>query len=196
MSIVDHPNTSTQRIGDVAMYSAEVIRDNLYSHRSLLCHGCELSVPGMGTAMFFWNIQDNHDSKAKVGLSACNPTEAAAVVSLTKWLILCGTPKASISIITPYKGQKMEILSLLRKKKINPPFQPHGADKVSSISYERPVIVSTVDRYQGDKNDVVILSLVRTKPGNRFVALQNRFIVATSRARIGFYVIGMLRELP
>ena len=34
MSIVDHPNTSTQRIGDVAMYSAEVIRDNLYSHRS------------------------------------------------------------------------------------------------------------------------------------------------------------------
>eukprot|EP00951_Prasinocladus_malaysianus_P044981 scaffold590315_cov42-Prasinocladus_malaysianus.AAC.1 len=52
------------------------------------------------------------------------------------------------------------------------------------------VIVSTVDRYQGDENDIVILSLVRTRPGNRFVALRNRFIVAASRARLAFYVIG------
>ena len=85
----------------------------------------------------------------------------------------------------------MEIISQLRKEKLIPAFQPHGQDRAPSTSNESPVIVSTVDRYQGDENDVVILSLVRTKPGNRFVALQNRFIVATSRARIGFYVIGM-----
>ena len=47
-----------------------------------------------------------------------------------------------------------------------------------------------MDRYQGDENDVVILSLVRTRPGNRFVALKNRFIVAASRARLGFYILG------
>lgn len=32
--------------------------------------------------------------------------------------------------------------------------------------------------------------LVTFKPCNRFVALRNRFIVAASRARIGFYVLG------
>ena len=52
------------------------------------------------------------------------------------------------------------------------------------------VFVSTVDRFQGDENDIIILSLVRTKPGNRFIALTNRFIVALSRARLGCYVIG------
>ena len=52
------------------------------------------------------------------------------------------------------------------------------------------VTVSTVDRYQGDENDIVILSLVRAQPGNRFVALLNRFIVAVSRARMGMYVVG------
>lgn len=191
MNIIDHPDTSSQRVGDAAMRTRRVKREHLDSYRSLLCQGCELSVPGMGTSIYFWNIQDNHDIRAKVGLSACNPTEAAAVVSLTKWLILCGTPKAAISIITPYKGQKMEIISQLRKENLIPAFQPHGQDRTPSTSNESPVIVSTVDRYQGDENDVVILSLVRTKPGNRFVALQNRFIVATSRARIGFYVIGM-----
>ena len=40
------------------------------------------------------------------------------------------------------------------------------------------VNVSTVDRYQGDENDIIILSLVRTKPGNRFIALHNhKFVI-------------------
>ena len=47
-----------------------------------------------------------------------------------------------------------------------------------------------MDRYQGDENDIVILSLVRARPGNRFVALLNRFIVAVSRARLGLYIVG------
>lgn len=36
----------------------------------------------------------------------------------------------------------------------------------------------------------MILSTVRVKPGNRFVSLLNRFIVAASRARLGFYIVG------
>jgi hypothetical protein len=55
--------------------------------------------------------------------------------------------------------------------------------------------ISTVDRYQGDENDIVILSLVRCKPGNRFVGLLNRFIVATSRARLGFFIIGTVEAV-
>jgi hypothetical protein len=55
--------------------------------------------------------------------------------------------------------------------------------------------VSTVDRYQGDENDIIILSLVRCTPGNRFVGLQNRFVVAVSRARLGFFVVGAVKAL-
>ena len=55
--------------------------------------------------------------------------------------------------------------------------------------------ISTVDRYQGDENDIVILSLVRCRPGNRFVGLKNRFVVAVSRARLGFFVVGSVQAL-
>ena len=55
--------------------------------------------------------------------------------------------------------------------------------------------ISTVDRYQGDENDIVILSLVRCRPGNRFVGLKNRFVVAVSRARLGFFVVGSVKAL-
>lgn len=65
---------------------------------------------------------------------------------------------------------------------------------LGGVRHQQPpkpaLTISTVDRYQGDENDIVILSLVRVKPGNRFVSLLNRFIVASSRARLGFYIVG------
>lgn len=40
----------------------------------------------------------------------------------------------------------------------------------------RRIFLSTVDRYQGDENDIIIMSLVCTNP-NRFISLRKRFIV-------------------
>ena len=125
------------------------------------------------------------ESIPKAGLSACNETEANAVVSLTKYMLTCGVPPASITIITPYKGQKTLITKSLARQKIIPPFRKDNPPPRGTS-----IIISTVDKYQGDENDIVILSLVRVKTGNRFVALKNRFIVATSRARLGFYIVG------
>ncbi len=71
----------------------------------------------------------------------------------------CGTPATCISVITPYKGQKTTIVRATR------PFNELAQ-----------LVVSTIDRYQGDENDIVILSLVRSIPGNRFVALKNRYV--------------------
>jgi hypothetical protein len=149
------------------------------------------SVPGLKKNIFFWDLAGNAESRPVAGLSACNQAEAEAVASLTKWLLLCGCPPASISIITPYKGQKSAITLALRKNKSLPPFrhdQPLPARNTT-------ITVSTVDRYQGDENDIVILSLVRCSPGNRFVGLQNRFVVAVSRARLGLYVIGSVKAV-
>ena len=184
--IKDHPHTVLQRIGDQFMKYAhdEKEKDRLGRHRSLWqSHG--RYVPGILPTIFFWNISGNKEGRPIAGLSACNPIEAEAVANLTKWLMVCGVPAASISIITPYKGQKMLIQKLLRQLKCLPAYGRDGPPARSTI-----VTVSTVDRYQGDENDVVILSLVRTQPGNRFVGLLNRFIVAVSRARMGFYIVG------
>jgi len=54
------------------------------------------------------------------------------------------------------------------------------------------VKVQTVDNYQGEENEIVIVSLVRSnKLGNiGFVKLENRINVALSRARVGLYVFG------
>ena len=54
------------------------------------------------------------------------------------------------------------------------------------------VRVTTVDNYQGEENDVIILSLVRSNQEGSvgFLGTDNRVCVALSRARNGFYAFG------
>lgn len=47
--------------------------------------------------------------------------------------------------------------------------------------------VTTVDKYQGQQNDIALVSLVRTKAVGHVRDLR-RLIVAASRARLGLYV--------
>jgi superfamily I DNA and/or RNA helicase len=48
------------------------------------------------------------------------------------------------------------------------------------------------DNYQGEENDIIILSLVRSNTDKSigFVKTHNRICVALSRARCGLFVIG------
>jgi helicase required for RNAi-mediated heterochromatin assembly 1 len=191
VEILDHHHTSVQCVGDVVLRSCVDDRQVKYlaEHRSTWPDNGR-SVPGLSQNIYFWDLLNNSESRPIAGLSACNQNEAEAVAYLTKWLLLCGCPPASISIITPYKGQKTAITLALRKNNCLPSFR-----------YDKPpargttITISTVDRYQGDENDIVILSLVRCNPGNRFVGLQNRFVVAMSRARLGFFVIGSVKAV-
>lgn len=51
--------------------------------------------------------------------------------------------------------------------------------------------VSTVDRFQGDEEDIIICSLVVDENSKtNFVKLVNRMIVLLSRARCGMYILG------
>ena len=180
ITITDHPHTFQQRIGD--RVGEKNVR--LTACRALwACKG--RSVPGVSPSVFFWDLANNKQSRPTAGLSACNQTEAEAVAGLVKYLFTCGVPASCISIITPYKGQQRTINQELRKRKLTAFY-----DKANPPPPGTTLSVSTVDRYQGDENDIVILSLVRVQPGNRFVALHNRFVVATSRARMGFFVVG------
>ena len=64
--------------------------------------------------------------------------------------------------------------------------------KVLDSKNLKNVKVQTVDNYQGEENEIVILSLVRSNNQGSigFVKLDNRINVALSRARVALYVFG------
>uniref|UniRef100_A0A915PS17 Intron-binding protein aquarius n=1 Tax=Setaria digitata TaxID=48799 RepID=A0A915PS17_9BILA len=106
-----------------------------------------------------------------------NLGEAEYAIALFTYMRILGYPAEKISIITTYNGQA----SLLR-------------DVVQTRCAENPLIgvphkISTVDKYQGQQNDYIILSLVRTRNIGHIRDVR-RLIVALSRARLGLYVLG------
>jgi helicase required for RNAi-mediated heterochromatin assembly 1 len=52
--------------------------------------------------------------------------------------------------------------------------------------------LTSVDNYQGEENDIIILSLVRSNSENKigFLKISNRVCVALSRARQGLFIFG------
>jgi helicase required for RNAi-mediated heterochromatin assembly 1 len=136
-------------------------------------------VPGMGdkrTWLFSHNWQDDIDSNH----SRFNTEEASMIVGFFAYLVNNGVKPAQITVLTFYKAQRRLIL---KKLKTHP--------SLVAESYQ----VHTVDSYQGEENDIVLLSLVRSPPvGGEFsvgfLDNKNRVIVAISRARRGFYMFG------
>ncbi|XP_026437771.1 RNA helicase aquarius-like [Papaver somniferum] len=103
-----------------------------------------------------------------------NEGEAEYIVSVYIYMRLLGYPASKISILTTYNGQKLLIRDVISRRCSHPFIGP-------------PNKVTTVDKFQGQQNDFILLSLVRT----RFVGhLRDvrRLIVAMSRARLGIYV--------
>ncbi|KAL8542173.1 hypothetical protein ACS0TY_003147 [Phlomoides rotata] len=104
-----------------------------------------------------------------------NEGEAEYLVSVYIYMRLLGYPANKISILTTYNGQKLLIRDVINRRCV--PYDFIGP----------PHKVATVDKFQGQQNDFVLLSLVRT----RFVGhLRDvrRLVVAMSRARLGLYV--------
>ncbi|KAK9325607.1 P-loop containing nucleoside triphosphate hydrolase protein [Lipomyces orientalis] len=106
-----------------------------------------------------------------------NLGEAEYTVAIYMYMRLLGYPGDKISVLTPYVGQKVLIQNILTERcKRNPIFG-------------LPATVATVDQYQGEQNDYIILSLVRTKRVG-YLRDVRRLTVAMSRARLGLYVLG------
>lgn len=110
-----------------------------------------------------------------------NLGEAEYATSLFCYLRLRGHPAHTISILTTYNGQKHLIRDVIEQRCGSHP------------ALGRPRKVATVDKYQGQQNDIIILSLVRTRAVGHLRDVR-RLTVAMSRARLGLYVLGR-REL-
>ena len=134
-------------------------------------------IPGMGgVSSYFFTHKWRESSDAQ--MSKVNHEEADMVVAFFRYLIQNGTTPKDITVLTYYNGQRKLILRKLREQRLI-----YGSEYFNVV---------TVDSYQGEENDVVLLSLVRSNAqGNiGFLENENRACVALSRAQRGFYIFG------
>ncbi|OBT64896.1 hypothetical protein VE03_06453 [Pseudogymnoascus sp. 23342-1-I1] len=106
-----------------------------------------------------------------------NLGEAEYAVAIFQYMRLLGYPASKISILTTYAGQRALIRDVLTHRCAKNPI------------FGLPKIVTTVDKYQGEQNDHVILSLTRTSRVG-YLRDVRRLTVALSRARLGLYILG------
>ncbi|TMS21649.1 RNA helicase aquarius [Larimichthys crocea] len=154
-----------------------------YKHLGNLPHVQQLpefQVPNPGLTFDFQliNVEDFNG----VGESEPNPyfyqnlAEAEYAVALYMYMRLLGYPADRISILTTYNGQKHLIRDVINQRCAGNPF------------FSQPNKITTVDRFQGQQNDYIILSLVRTKAVGHLRDVR-RLVVAMSRARLDLHRI-------
>lgn len=90
-----------------------------------------------------------------------------------------GYQPTEITILTMYRGQLLELKQKMKRKDFE------------------GVRIAAVDDFQGEENDIILLSLVRSNPEGviGFLSNSNRICVSLSRARKGLYLIGNLSML-
>lgn len=107
-----------------------------------------------------------------------NVGEAEYAVAIFQYMVMIGYPPQKITLLTTYNGQKELLLDILSRR----------CGEGTPLAHVRPGTVSTVDQYQGQQNDYIILSLVRTRSVGHLKDIR-RLIVAMSRARLGLYIL-------
>ncbi|OAL20644.1 hypothetical protein AYO22_08653 [Fonsecaea multimorphosa] len=157
-----------------------VLYPQLMDHPSVVDRAVKSWGMGKITSFFFnhewWEAKDE-------SLSTYNSEEAKFISGFYRYLCRNGISPSQITVLTFYNGQRKRLLVEL---KAFPELQSAGK-----------INVKTVDSYQGEENDIVILSLARNNEEGKigFLSNVNRICVALSRAKFGFYLFGNARIL-
>jgi DNA polymerase alpha-associated DNA helicase A len=107
--------------------------------------------------------------------SFCNLEEVETTVKLVAYLLDLGMPLQEIGVIGFYKAQVEKIADSL------------------TFDKKRPVVaVSTVDSFQGDQKDVIIISIARTQ-SSLFLESSERISVAITRAKRHLFLVSNLK---
>ncbi|CZS98291.1 uncharacterized protein RCO7_08942 [Rhynchosporium graminicola] len=132
------------------------------------------SMGGRNAYFFSHNWMEQKTSEG----SCFNFAEAQMIAGFYNYLVLNGISSKQITVLTFYNGQRKTIIKQLKDH--------HG---LGGIAYFN---VFTVDSYQGEENDIILLSMVRSNQtlGVGFLDNRNRLVVALSRARRGLYLFG------
>ncbi|XP_072206179.1 NFX1-type zinc finger-containing protein 1 isoform X2 [Excalfactoria chinensis] len=160
---------------EIARLLSPHIYQNLENHPSVLKYE---NVKGVLSNLFFVE-HDFPEQDIQEGKSHQNIHEAQFVVELCKYFLCQDYQPSQITILTTYTGQLFCLRKLMPAKTF------------------AGVKVYVVDKYQGEENDIILLSLVRSNKEERigFLQIPNRICVALSRAKKGLYCIGNMRML-
>lgn len=124
-----------------------IYQDALKDHHSVTDVSNRPPIEGMGGNNSFFFTHQWAESRNEATKSCQNESEADMIVGFFDYLVMNGVNYKKITVLTFYNGQR----SLLLKK-----FHYHANLRVY------PVQVCTVDSYQGEENDIILLSLVRS----------------------------------
>ena len=133
---------------------------------------------GVRRNIFFIDHEIPEDNLDRDNTSKTHSYEASYIAHLANYLVNRGYSTDEITILTFYQSQKFCIIDKLRQIGIR-------------------LRVSTVDKYQGEENRVVLFSVVRSNKQNNIghCKIDNRVCVALSRAKEGLVMIGNATSL-
>lgn len=167
---------------EIAKIMSKVFYNGLRNHPSVTQYPKQIN--GLEKPVFFLTHNyleesasaDEFSSKSKVNLH-----EASLLLHIARYILANGYRKYQITILTTYLGQLFALKKLQREK----------FGDLEGIS------IAVVDNFQGEENDIILLSLVRSNHEGLigFLSVQSRICVALSRARIGLYIAGNMYEL-
>lgn len=156
---------------------------NLKDHPVVTSDEARPPIPGMAVPSFFFHHTWGEDSDDNA--SRFNILEAEMIVGFVNYLLMNGVETNQITILTFYRGQKKTLQKLFR----------------TTMQHWGPFTnILTVDSYQGEENDIILLSLVRSGGQHGphragFLQDKNRGVVSISRARRGMYIFGNMINL-
>ena len=160
---------------------ADILRCQFYpdlkDHQSVASYP---KIKGVTKDVFFLNHGESEETLRET--SKINKSEAQFLIQLALYLVKQGYEAAKISLLATYLGQTMYLEHLV---------------KMTGNEVLRNVVIAVVDNYQGEENDIILLSLVRSNEAGNigYLRLHNRICVALSRARHGLFVVGNFKEL-
>ncbi|KAG6009649.1 hypothetical protein E4U21_001713 [Claviceps maximensis] len=175
---------------------------------------CYPEVRGMRRRLF-WLHHEHPEAGASthdpLNTSHSNDFEVEMTTALVSHLIRQGEyQNGQIAVLTPYLGQlhklrrrMASIFEICINDRDNEDLEAMAADNIdlgdqanptniSKSSLLKTIRVATVDNFQGEEAEVVVVSLVRSNPQNKcgFLRTSNRINVLLSRAKHGMYLIG------
>ena len=207
---IPHDTLQTQRRMDPSI--ARLVRETLYCN--LQDHDCVKKYPLVQgfRPRLFWIDHRKPEAKADstrlMQTSHSNDFEVNMVAVLVSHLVRQGVYKSEeVAVLTPYVRQLQKIRALLGQSLeiVIGERDQAEIDKLSSDTEQRSLAavvhkttllkslrVATIDNFQGEEANVVIVSLVRSNEEKRcgFLRTSNRINVLLSRAKHGMYIIG------
>ena len=171
-------NEQIMRFSSDYFYNGEVETAPGITHRSIL----DYDLPMM------WIDTEDVDGKEEFIGESCgriNRAEAELTLStLQEYFDKIGKNRIleesiDVGIISPYRSQVQLLRKMIRQKEF---FRP----------YRRLISVNTVDGFQGQERDIILISLVRSNDGGEIGFLRDlrRMNVAITRARMKLIILG------